>query len=152
MALAGTPSTVHNWIHVCTLIKQSKSSQNQHFYMLCVTWGGGVANNLHDASHQPHLTESFLILCCTSCELTEGSPTPQLYIYIVDPAGQKKHRKQHKKECRKLLAEKKLTKQAQGNNSNEEVAITKQEKETEEEGERKENDNVIMCQPNQTKQ
>jgi hypothetical protein len=57
----------------CTLIKQSKSSQNQHFYMLCVTWGGGVANNLHDASHQPHLTESFLILCCTSCELTEGS-------------------------------------------------------------------------------
>ena len=36
--------------------------------------GDGVANNLNDASHLPHLAESFLILCCTSCELAEGSP------------------------------------------------------------------------------
>ena len=46
----------------------------QHFYMLCVTVGGGVVNNLNDASHLPHLAESFLVLNCTSCELTERSP------------------------------------------------------------------------------
>ena len=37
------------------------------------TMGDGVANNLNDASHLPHLAESFLILSCTSCEFTEGS-------------------------------------------------------------------------------
>jgi hypothetical protein len=37
------------------------------------TVGDGVANNLNDASHLPHFAESFFILCCTSCELTEGS-------------------------------------------------------------------------------
>ena len=56
---------------------QSKSTQNQSKSTLLHalrTVGGGVANNLHDASHLPHLAESFLILFCTSCELTEGSP------------------------------------------------------------------------------
>ena len=38
------------------------------------TVGGGIANNLNDMSHLPHLAESFLILRCTSCVLTEGSP------------------------------------------------------------------------------
>ena len=37
------------------------------------TVGDSVSNNLNDASHLPHLAESFFILCCTSCELTEGS-------------------------------------------------------------------------------
>jgi hypothetical protein len=66
---------------------QLKITQNQHFYMLCVPWGDGVANNLNDASHLPHLAEYLLILYCTCCELTEGSPTPQFYLYIVDPVG-----------------------------------------------------------------
>jgi hypothetical protein len=37
------------------------------------TVGGGVANNINDASHLPHLAEFFFILYCTSCEHTEGS-------------------------------------------------------------------------------
>jgi len=35
--------------------------------------GSGVANNLNDASYLPHLTQSFLVLDSTSCNLTEGS-------------------------------------------------------------------------------
>ena len=34
--------------------------------------GDGVANNLNDASHLPHLAESFLVLHSTSCNLAEG--------------------------------------------------------------------------------
>ena len=49
--------------------------QNQNHKINTFTCvGDGVANNLNDASHLPHLAESFLILCCTSCELAEGSP------------------------------------------------------------------------------
>jgi hypothetical protein len=47
-------------------------SKSTLLHVLC-TVGGGVANNLNDASHLPHSAESFLILFCTSCELTEGS-------------------------------------------------------------------------------
>jgi hypothetical protein len=35
--------------------------------------GDGVANNLNDVSHLPHLAVSFHLLFYTSCELTEGS-------------------------------------------------------------------------------
>ena len=53
--------------------------ENMHIHTLSTllhalrTMGDGVANNLNDASHLPHLAESFLILSCTSCEFTEGS-------------------------------------------------------------------------------
>ena len=59
-----------NKINQNRLKNQSKSTL---LHVLC-TVGGGVANNLNDASHLPHLAEYFLILFCTSCELTEGSP------------------------------------------------------------------------------
>ena len=54
--------------------KSIKINQNQPLLYALRTVGGGVANNLNDASHLPHLAEYFLILFCTSCELTEGSP------------------------------------------------------------------------------
>ena len=54
--------------------KSIKINQNQPLLHALRTVGGGVANNLNDASHLPHLAEYFLILSCTSCELTEGSP------------------------------------------------------------------------------
>ena len=38
------------------------------------TVGDGVANNLNDASHLPHLAEYLFTLYYTCCELTEGSP------------------------------------------------------------------------------
>ena len=42
--------------------------------MFLCTVGGGVANNLNDASHLPHLAEYLFTLYYTCCELTEGSP------------------------------------------------------------------------------
>ena len=57
------------------------------FTCFACTVGGGVANNLNDASHLPHLTESFVLLCCTSCELTNWFYKLKLYFYIVDPTG-----------------------------------------------------------------
>ena len=53
--------------------KTMEISKSTLLHALC-TVGGGVANNLNDASHLPHMTESFIMLYCTSCELKEGSP------------------------------------------------------------------------------
>ena len=50
----------------------SKSSKSTLLHVLC-TVGSGVANNLNDASHLPHLTK-LLLLYCTSSELTEWPP------------------------------------------------------------------------------
>jgi hypothetical protein len=52
---------------------QQNQSKSPLLHALC-TVGDGVSNNLNDASHLPHLAECFLILFCTSCELTEGLP------------------------------------------------------------------------------
>ena len=53
--------------------KSTKSLKNTTFACFAYQWGGGVDNNLNDASHLLQLAESFLILYCTSCKLTEGS-------------------------------------------------------------------------------
>ena len=45
-------------------------------YMLCIPWGGGVADSLNDASHL-HTTPGRVF----------SITTPQLYFYIVDPTG-----------------------------------------------------------------
>ena len=62
-------------VHWRTKIRKSTKSINSKSTLLHAlrTVGGGVANNLNDVSHLPHSAESFLILSCTSCELTEGS-------------------------------------------------------------------------------
>ena len=52
---------------------KSKTINSTLLHVLC-TVGGGVANNLNDASHLPHLADVFFTLFYTSCELTEGSP------------------------------------------------------------------------------
>ena len=70
------------WMHIgstkmriLSIFAKSKSikinSKSTHLPVLR-TAGGGVANNLNDTSHLPHLAECFLSLFCTSCELTGG--------------------------------------------------------------------------------
>jgi TPR repeat protein len=102
-----------------------------------------IAKSKESTSAPTTFSDSNTIVC-SNCETPQTSThklirCPCHSVRYCNKECQKKHRKKHKKECRKLLAEKKLTKQAQDYN-NEEVAITKQEKETEEQGERKEDE------------
>ena len=82
-------------------------------------------------------------IACSTCK------TPQTKTFVLKKCScraaqycntkcQKKHRKAHKAECRRLLAERKSTRVAQGNNEVEGLPKTKQKKESEERGERKE--------------
>jgi TPR repeat protein len=84
-------------------------------------------------------------IVCSNCETPQTEShklirCPCHSVRYCNKECQKKHRKKHKKACRRLMAERKLTKQAQNNNSEgkEQGTKTKQNKEKEEQGERKE--------------
>ena len=55
-------------------------------HALC-TVGGGVANNLNDASNLPHLTEFYSYTILYKLWTHRGVITPLLHFYTVDPAG-----------------------------------------------------------------
>ena len=74
-----TPHTC--MVYTCVLLYMYIVNWMQNSTLLHAlrTVGGGVVNNLNDASHLPHLAQSylaqsFLVLHSTSCNLTEGSP------------------------------------------------------------------------------
>ena len=62
-------------VHVCMYVstKCMWYTGNLIFNILINTVGGGVANNLIDASHLPHLVKPFLVPFYTRCELTDWS-------------------------------------------------------------------------------